>query len=259
MEDAHLARVNVLDKKDAALLGVFDGHNGQAIARYCAENLAELLLKSPEFAQADFTGAFKKTYLNIDETLSKSELRNEGGCTAVAVLLIDGKIVCANAGDSRAVLARAGAPCVALSHDHKPTLPEEIARIERAGANISNGRVNGMLSLTRAIGDFDLKQNPDLPLAEQAISAMPDVVVMDQSKSDEFIVIACDGIWDVLQNDEACNLIREELAANHNDVGLVCERILDKCLAPTAPGPGCDNMTIVIVQPKEEWRKRLAA
>ena len=259
MEDAHLSRINFLDRKDAALLGVYDGHNGQAIAKYCSIHMAEALMKTDAASKGDYEAAFKAAYMDLDETLMKSELRNEGGCTAVTCLMIDGKIYCANAGDSRAVLCRNGSPAIALSVDHKPSLPEEAARVEKAGGTISSNRVNGMLSLTRAIGDFDLKMNESIPLADQAISAFPDVKIIDQSADDQFLVLACDGIWDVLDNDEACELIKKSLEETKNDVGLVCERVLDKCLAPAAPGPGCDNMTIVIIQPKEEWRKRLRA
>lgn len=256
MEDAHVAHVNLEGKKDALLCSVFDGHNGQAIAKYCSANIVAQVLASGQAHGGDMEKAFHDAYLAIDAKLMTSELRNDGGCTAVSVLVAGGKVYCGNAGDSRAVMCRKGV-AVPLSFDHKPTHPTEIARIERAGSTVSNGRVNGMLSLTRAIGDFDFKMNKDLPLAEQAITAAPDVTVNSLTNADDFIIIACDGVWDVLNNEAACQFVADELKQHHDDIGLVCEHVLDKCLAPAAPGIGCDNMTVIIVQPKADWKAML--
>lgn len=80
----------------------------------------------------------------------------QAGCTATVVLLTDSKIICANAGDSRAILCEKG-QTIELSKDHKPTSPEEKKRVVNAGGEVELGRVNGILSLSRAIGDFEYK------------------------------------------------------------------------------------------------------
>jgi protein phosphatase 2C family protein 2/3 len=166
----------------------------------------------------------------------------------VTVLISSNRIVCANTGDSRAVLCRSSGTVVPLSEDHKPTGPNELRRIEAAGSTVEGGRVNGVLGVSRAIGDFDFKDRPDLPWTDQAVTAKPDITEIEMTRDDSFIVIACDGIWEVLSNEEVCQFVRESLAATNDDVGLVCEMLLDKCLAPVAPGLGCDNMTAVIVK-----------
>lgn len=96
---------------------------------------------------------------------------------------------------------------IALSSDHKPMNPSEKMRIESAGGTVSNAngvpRVNGNLNLSRAIGDLKYKDNADLPPEAQIITAQPDVRVFELSAADDFFLLACDGIWDVLSN-EVC-------------------------------------------------------
>lgn len=94
---------------------------------------------------------------------------------------------------------------VPLSFDHKPTNHEEKNRIERAGGTISDAggvpRVNGNLNLSRAIGDLRYKDNTSLPPEAQIITAHPDVRVFELTPADDFFMLACDGIWDVLSNE----------------------------------------------------------
>jgi serine/threonine protein phosphatase PrpC len=248
MEDAHVAQLNLDGELRNALIGVFDGHNGYLVAKYCAANIAEEFIRTDSYRAKDYCSAFVAAFESIDaKVCSNPELKHEGGCTAVTVMIAGWKVVCANAGDSRAVLFRGG-DAIPLSHDHKPTLPEEISRVEKAGGVVQSGRVNGTLSLTRAIGDSEFKENAELPWDQQMITAMPDTVEQELTPQDAFIVVACDGVWDVLSNKECCQLIAQGLKETNDDVGLVCEMVLDKCLAPAAPGIGCDNMSIVIAQ-----------
>lgn len=125
----------------------------------------------------------------------------QAGCTAVVALVTKEKVYVANAGDSRAVLSR-HKKAIALSEDHKPAHVTERERIVAAGGFVTEiggiSRVNGNLSLSRAIGDLRYKQNPDLERAAQIITAQPDIRAMDLTPKDDFIVLACDGIWDVL-------------------------------------------------------------
>ncbi|KHN79397.1 putative protein phosphatase 2C F42G9.1 [Toxocara canis] len=119
----------------------------------------------------------------------------DSGTTACVLLLFKDKVIVANAGDSRAVLCRKGV-AIDLSVDHKPEDDSERARIEAAGGEISiDGRVNGGLNLSRALGDHFYKKNDSLPLKDQMISAQPDVTLHPIEPDDEFVVVACDGIW----------------------------------------------------------------
>jgi serine/threonine protein phosphatase PrpC len=104
-----------------------------------------------------------------------------------------------------------------LSVDHKPTVPAERKRIEAAGLSVSEGRVEGDLSLSRAIGDTRYKQNDSLPAEEQAITAMPEVRVVDLSEGggdrmfDTFVLLACDGIWDCKSSENAAAFTAERV------------------------------------------------
>ncbi|KAM3722570.1 Protein phosphatase ppm-1.G [Dirofilaria immitis] len=173
----------------------------------------------------------------------------DSGSTACVVIVFKDKIVVGNAGDSRAVLCRNGA-AVELSIDHKPEDDTERRRIETAGGEISvDGRVNGGLNLSRALGDHFYKKNAALPLKEQMISALPDVKQYKILQGDEFIIIACDGIWNSLTSQEAIDFVRRRIndGISLNDI---CEQICDHCLSPNTAGDGtgCDNMTIIIAQ-----------
>jgi len=141
-----------------------------------------------------------------------SDIANLVGCTAVSLYVDWEKKVmyCANSGDSRCVLSVKGEP-KALSIDHKPEVESEKNRIEKAGGFIRSGRVNANLNLTRTLGDFEYKRNTSLTPAEQIISCVPDVVDYPLTEDCDFIVLGCDGIWDVLTNSACLNFIRKRL------------------------------------------------
>lgn len=112
-------------------------------------------------------------------------------------------VVCANVGDSRAVVGSKN-QSIALTDDHKPENPEECARIERAGGFVADNRVVGELAMSRAIGDFRYKLNPNLPFHEQLVIPVPDISVHERNRKNDYVlVVACDGVWDAMSNDEA--------------------------------------------------------
>lgn len=154
-----------------------------------------------------------KTYMEDDvkEQYGYSDylkqVESAAGCTATVVLITPTEIFCANAGESRTVMCERGM-AIELSKDHKPDLPEERARIIKAGGDVMEGRVNGMLALSRAIGDFDYKTvnppkdaNHNWFMNNHMVTAFPDVVVRPFHKEVEFMVLACDGIWDCKTSD----------------------------------------------------------
>mmetsp|Transcript_7766 Transcript_7766/g.13781 ORF Transcript_7766/g.13781 Transcript_7766/m.13781 type:complete len:432 (+) Transcript_7766:24-1319(+) len=185
------------------------------------------------------------------------------GCTAVCVLLSAREAVCANAGDSRAILCRKGKP-VELSHDHKPNDGEEKRRIEAAGGRVQettvgkrvHHRVNGNLNLSRAIGDLEFKKLPDAGPEQQMICSTPDIIRVPLAEDDEFIVLACDGVWDVKSNQDVCDFVGERLKQNEA-IPAVVEALLDDCIADDPKkvhGLGADNMTCIVVQLRKSDR-----
>lgn len=258
---ASTSKNTVTDSTDpVAFFAVYDGHGGDRIAKYTGDNLYKLITKEPEFHKGNFGKALQNTFLATDrEILEDNELKlDQSGCTATTVLLNSKKIVCANAGDSRTVLSVNGS-AKPLSYDHKPNNEGEHARICAAGGFVDIGRVNGNLALSRAIGDFDFKKSTDLPPEEQIVTAFPDIIEHDITENDEFVVLACDGIWDCLSSQQVVEVVRRGINDRKSLVE-ISESIMDVCLAPSSGGSGigCDNMSIVIVallqgKTLEEW------
>mmetsp|Transcript_27985 Transcript_27985/g.32275 ORF Transcript_27985/g.32275 Transcript_27985/m.32275 type:complete len:769 (-) Transcript_27985:184-2490(-) len=183
------------------------------------------------------------------------------GTTTVLVMLTPHFMVCANVGDSRAVLYSSnvnspmlvGPEPTALSIDHKPKVPSERERIEKFGGRVARGRVDGELAVSRALGDFDFKnysphnkEETGLEIAHrQKVSPIPEIIVQNGCiGKDRFLVLACDGIWDVLDNFQCAHLIETLFQEGESDVGLVCEEVLDVCLEKGSK----DNMTIIVVK-----------
>eukprot|EP00217_Crustomastix_stigmatica_P015072 CAMPEP_0183789244 /NCGR_PEP_ID=MMETSP0803_2-20130417/306_1 /TAXON_ID=195967 /ORGANISM="Crustomastix stigmata, Strain CCMP3273" /LENGTH=276 /DNA_ID=CAMNT_0026033411 /DNA_START=138 /DNA_END=965 /DNA_ORIENTATION=- len=169
------------------------------------EGRRELAVYAYEGRSTDDTNAPSQTRANnlnsacastVDEKSLASHMAGlpQAGTTAVVAVTHGNLLTVANAGDSRAVLSRKGVH-VDLSLDHKPTLESERSRILAAGGFVAEGRVNGSLALSRAIGDMEFKQSTDLPADKQIITAYPDINTVQLREGDEFLILACDGIW----------------------------------------------------------------
>ncbi|KAI8896024.1 phosphatase 2C-like domain-containing protein [Globomyces pollinis-pini] len=266
MEDAHTTILNMLDKPDdhLAFFAVFDGHGGAAAAKYAGLNLHENIIQSKEFKEKQYKEALRVAFLKTDENLrSDPNFLEASGCTAVATLITDDdQILCANAGDSRAVLCNGGT-AVPLSFDHKPSNAMEYNRIIAGGGFVEFGRVNGNLALSRAIGDFEFKSNLQLPPEQQVVTCNPEITVREAHPDDEFFVVACDGIWDCMTNQQVCDFVCQRIAQGQS-LSQICEAMTDNCLAKEAmAGLGCDNMTVVICailkgQSEEEWKNKIS-
>eukprot|EP00796_Vickermania_ingenoplastis_P001918 gene1918-1161_t len=260
MEDAHCIKLDLpnlpegVKEDDCAFAAVFDGHCGAKMAQACSQHLCNWLTMTPEFQDGNYKEALRKAYINGDANLQKMFPEENSGCTGNAILIVENKLYCANTGDTRAVLCRRG-EAVALSEDHKPTNPAEERRINKAGMQVLGSRVGGILSLSRAFGDFPFKDS-NLPPEDRAITVVPDIQEIELTAADEFVIVACDGVWDMLKNQEAVDFIRNEVA-DHNDVSLACERLLNSCLAATPSGLGTDNMTIVVLEFKSRFLRQI--
>jgi serine/threonine protein phosphatase PrpC len=178
-----------------------------------------------------------------DSALQLLEEEGDSGTTACVVLLTPEWVVCANAGDSRAVISRLGNKAVPLSYDHKPDDVEEQRRIRAAGGYVAGGRVEGDLAVSRGLGDFRFKNldvvmagvvpppenDSDRPMfapGDQKVSPIPDIIVQNRNPSqDEFVIVACDGIWDVQTNYEAVKMVAEIFEEGENDLGLLTEEV----------------------------------
>ena len=188
----------------------------------------------------------------LDSEIKEKDYGADTGATACIVLVTDDEIICSNAGDSRGVLYT-GQTVEPLSYDHKPDNEQEEARIKKVGHFVEDSRVDGNLALSRAIGDFQYKDNVSGDYKQQAVTCDCDVKTVKRSKGDKFIMLACDGIWDCLTNEQCCdktNTLYDEHAKKDKkkDLHNITEKILDSILAPnTDDGIGTDNMTAILI------------
>lgn len=202
MEDFHHAEFKQHGSDVIGLFGVFDGHGGPNAADYVRSNIFKNLVQQAKFP-SDLAGAIEDTYLSTDEQYLRQEsgYRREDGCTAVTAILYQDRLLIANVGDSRAVLCRSG-QAVPLTIDHKPNTKEERERIEGLGGVVvwaGTWRVGGVLAVSRAFGDKPLKK---------FVISTPYVQEQQLTQDDEFLIMASDGVWDVVTNEDAVSLIR---------------------------------------------------
>ncbi|KID87849.1 Protein phosphatase 2C [Metarhizium guizhouense ARSEF 977] len=274
MEDSHttvldLAAGTDLDPKihspKLSFFGVFDGHGGSTVALFAGENIHNIILKQDTFKAGDYAQGLKDGFLATDRAiLNDPKYEDEvSGCTACVSLIAGNKLYVANAGDSRGVLGIKGR-AKPMSQDHKPQLENEKNRITAAGGFVDFGRVNGNLALSRAIGDFEFKKSAELPPEQQIVTAFPDVEEHELTDEDEFLVLACDGIWDCQSSQAVVEFVRRGIAAKQ-DLDKICENMMDNCLASNSEtgGVGCDNMTMSIIgflngKTKEQWYEEIA-
>lgn len=206
-EDKHKIVLNISGKnkkiKNINLLGVFDGHGGKEISKYLQENITTQFLNR----QVQYP-LKKKTVIDICDGIQK-ELKNykhsyDSGTTCLLAMNYKSPsgdhLNIINVGDSRCILCRDNF-AMPLTKDHKPHWPEERRRIEKIGGTIKfdgyDWRINN-LSVSRAFGDID---------STPFVTHRPDLFRYKLDKNDKFIVLACDGLWDVLDNQEVVNFV----------------------------------------------------
>lgn len=243
MEDKHviLPQFNNLfgfqeDHSNQAFFAVYDGHSGVDASNYAATHLHchlarnKCLEKDPLLALKE---AFEKTDKCFVAKAKREGLRS--GSTGVAVLIKGETLYVAWLGDSQVVLSKAGQPTLLMS-PHKPNREDERQRIEALGGCVvyfGAWRVNGSLSVSRAIGDAEHKPY---------ISGEPDVEEFNMEGDEDFLILACDGLWDVVKPDEAVELVVQYLA-DGGDRSTVAKLLVDRAKS----GGSNDNISVVVV------------
>ncbi len=254
MQDAFSINLNTKAKgEDIAFMGVFDGHgpNGENVARFIAYNLSEEVLEQYNSGQS-FPQSIETACLLLDDRMRRTKkLMDEegtviGGTCCNAIWIKGKKIYSCNVGDSRFIVAY-NEKAVAITEDHKPHIGSERIRIYQAGGHVSDQRVNGVLGVARSFGDYMFKQDDKKEAHEQLVTCLPDVRTVDIDSSIDFMVLASDGIWDMMTNQETVDFIIERM---HKTVPLdqIGEELIDNCRIPIDPatGLGADNMTVII-------------
>ena len=259
MEDAHcsLLSLPIEGLENWSFFGVFDGHSGDEISNYISKELIDSILNADkelfELLSSDneitsslyenrLIQAINNGFYNIDDEMRKLRVRtNDPGSTVVACLITPTQIYLINLGDSRGFIVSNNQIKIS-TQDHKPENEIEKERILNAGGKVKSRKIDYEkpiydaippdgkgLNMSRSLGDYRLKRNPDKDKCEQIIIAKPEIYVYERSiEKDEYLVLACDGIWDVIENEELKHYIDYSLSIK-NDLEEICVDTLEMC------------------------------
>lgn len=284
MEDVHTYVANFAERLDWGYFAIFDGHAGKLTARWCGNNLhglleQEILDKEVDSSASDATptGLYDMKQLlcdvfeKADEIIDKEGSGSSGSTAAVAILrwesdnsdcqeaapltdsgsnqtskfdFIPSKnnrrmLYTSNVGDLRVVLCRGGR-LYRLSYDHKASDPNEVQRVRDEGGLIVKNRVNGVFAITRSLGDSYIKN---------LVTGKPFTTATEITNEDEFLILACDGVWDVISDQQACRFVQDFFNSQRIDkqpfdptlaAKKLCDLAIDKATT--------DNITVMIVK-----------
>lgn len=245
MEDVHTYVENFASRLDWGYFGVFDGHAGNQASKWCGSHLHTVLEKKLLGDESeDVREVLNDSFIYADQHVN-SDLGGNSGCTAAVGILRwevpdsvpseqieleqhKRMLYTANVGDTRIVLCRNG-HSVRLTYDHKASDILEMQRVEAAGGLIMRSRVNGMLAVTRSLGD---------KFFDSLVVGNPFTTSVEITTTDQFLIIACDGLWDVIEDQEACDSIKDIDDANEAAKKLV-RLALEKGTT--------DNVTVMVI------------
>jgi protein phosphatase 1G len=182
-------------------------------------------------------------------TSSENLIGNQMGTTANIMLIKNGVIYIANVGDSLSVMYK-NKKAYNLNREHQLILESEKERVLKSGATINGYRINGMLNLTRAIGDLQFKTNSNLKKHEQSVIAVPEITKIEDTEGIDFIIMGCDGVWDCVKRQMVCDFIDKEINENPGkNLSEILIKIFDRCVSPVwGVVLGTDNMSCIIIQ-----------
>lgn len=129
-------------------------------------------------------------------------------------------------------------------YHRQPNLPEEKHRIERAGGMVMMNRVNGELAMSRALGDFQYKEE-GLDVAQQMVTCVPDVAVHERGAGDAVVVLACDGVWDVMENADAVSYLVNVLKTKGQ--AMTAQEMADDLVDISLTAKSSDNISALVV------------
>lgn len=259
MEDAWVilpdASLGFTGKLRLAHFAIYDGHRGRLAAEYAKKHLHENVLSAGLPRELMDAKAAKKAIIEgfrrTDESLLQESNAGgwQDGATAVCIWVLGAKVLVANIGDAKAVVAQSHASdetkslpsgasslkAIVLTREHKAIYPQERARIMKAGGSVTNGRLEGRLEVSRAFGDRQFKK--------VGVSAVPDVHSFDLTEREHFIILGCDGLWGVFGPSDAIDfvqtLLKEGLSVTAISRRLVREAVRERRCK--------DNCTAIVI------------
>ncbi|TDH74442.1 hypothetical protein CCR75_006352 [Bremia lactucae] len=254
MEDVDIVQIPIHpDAPDTICVAVFDGHGGTAVSTFVAEKIVQAITATKSFqddhkSPESLAVALCEGFMAVDEMLKEdpefATSCDEVGSTGLFAIITPTDIVCGNVGDSRCIMSNSNiVEVLQLSVDHKPDLDFEKSRILAAGGTVFRGRVCGGVAVSRSFGDLWFKRNAELKAHQQLVTSEPCVRVQRRDPADEFLALCCDGIYDVMSNDQLRKFIRSKLKSGNRNPKEIAEMLLDECLAKGSR----DNMSAVLV------------
>lgn len=269
MEDAHSVHLRLPSHPNTSFIGVYDGHSGPCASAFLANQLWREIDGLDKITENGLTDIMKK----IDQHWSKDRNRQQG--STIVFALIDRpakdddkqvyKCLIGWVGDSRVIASKNG-QMKELTEDHKPLNPEESKRIVKAGGSVSvDNRVDGELAMSRAFGDWNLKEHfcidsgtqtkRELSYEERKVICIPEFSTIELEKGDT-LLISCDGLTEHLENDQLFNRLTAAVEKNPKNPDIVLDDLLQAALDSGSK----DNMTACLVELRDgsEYRKRYA-
>ncbi len=248
-EDAHNIILNI-DNKDESFApinfyGIYDGHGGKEISTYLSHTLPKYFNSTVSTLPPSgkyIRDVFKKVQTKLETGYMKTHAMNSGSTALILIEYIKDKkryIDIANLGDSRCVICNSNM-AITLTKDHKPHWPDEKNRIKSMGGNVYHDGYDwriGDLSVSRAFGDLDNKPY---------ITEVPELFRRKITKTDKFIILGCDGLWDEIEPQEAVNQILYNFY--ENDKLKLDKKNAAKFLANLALEKGSsDNVSVIVI------------
>ena len=240
MQDFHCISDSINGDDNTCFFSIFDGHGGQFSAKYCEKNFVKIFAKEFAVNKANMTNCIENSFRIVNEQLLNDiPTANDGTTASVVVIqkqkLRSGKyiryIYCGNVGDSRIFLVQKDGKSILLSKDHNCKDPAEVQRIKNRGGMVFNCRVFGSLALTRTIGDKEMK--------EYGVIADPFLSKHMISDKDNYVIIASDGIWDIVTESDLDVFSEEDLGAE-----ALCMKIIDRAMK----GGTTDNVSCITIK-----------
>jgi integrin-linked kinase-associated serine/threonine phosphatase 2C len=263
MEDQHMARKGdepLTPRGDGAqpvdvasgipFFGVYDGHGGTQCAEFLRARLHVLVLGHPKVREEPEVALREAISKAEEEFMEKCRVEKlESGSTVAVAMILQDKLVVANVGDSEIVLSRGGKAELLTTKHHLSANESEGARIRAVGGRIFHSRVGHpkfnpclvSLAVTRAIGDAGFKLEEYTDGKASGVIADPDIKSVDLTSEDNFLIIGCDGLWDVMKYQEAVDYVSERF--NKENPTLISQAIVKEALDRGST----DNVTVLIV------------
>jgi protein phosphatase 1L len=236
LNPTHVKRRQHTFSEESSMFGVFDGHGGVECARYIKKHFPALLCERMD--KEEPRDALRSAFLATDRNFIQQVtiLDADAGSTGVVALIQSGTLYVAHAGDSRAILRRQG-EAERLTIDHKPGRVDESERVVRCGGRVVMGRVNGVLAVSRAFGNKHLKS---------CVTAEPEILKVDLQVGDDYLILASDGLWDVVSDQVALQLV-DSHCKQGNGLKEAAELLTSQAMKLGSR----DNITVIVVNVRD--------